>query len=220
MEDVTSGTLPAWTTPAEVLVGIATMPAPAATTTRSAFVVSETVSMSPLTRKRRLIMNASTLAFGSPEQAKAAAILGGKAKAKAARARAIGLPNIPKLRKQLSVLTTRKLDGRTALGNALREFRQDLIADLGGPSEVTRAQEEVIEVCARTKVLLDSIDDFLFQQKSIINKSKRQLIPIALQRQIYADSLVKNLEKLGLQRKVKPMQDLTSYLQSKSSVEK
>ena len=73
----------------------------------------------------------------------------------------------------------------------------------------------VIELATKTHLLLASVDRFLLEQKSLINKSKRQLFPIALQRQQLADALARYMGQLGLTRRAKPTQTLQDYLARK-----
>jgi len=103
--------------------------------------------------------------------------------------------------------------GVTVLKNALKElkrhdlqkvmqpWRKDLIRDLGG--DVSTKQDAIISLAIKTKVLLDTVDAWLFQQESLINKRKKSLIPAAKDRQIFADALARYISMLGLQRKTK-----------------
>ena len=90
---------------------------------------------------------------------------------------------------------------RRRLGRALAEWRTLLIADLGGADTVTTAQSQVIEVAARTKLLLDSIDAWLIQQPRLVNGRTRACFPVVVQRQQIANALVNHLETLGLERR-------------------
>jgi hypothetical protein len=101
------------------------------------------------------------------------------------------------MRKALARLGTRKLDGRSAVAVAVKEFKHALADSLGG--NITPQQAEVIEIIARSKVLLDTVDDWLFQQPTLISRRTRGLIPAAAQRMGMANSLITNLEKLGLE---------------------
>ena len=51
------------------------------------------------------------------------------------------------MREALRTLTTRRLDGRSAVAVAVRRWREDVRADLGG--DLTRAQETIL-VAARS----------------------------------------------------------------------
>ena len=64
------------------------------------------------------------------------------------------------------------------VGEALKTWRAALIDDLGGERAVSAMELSVIELACKTHLLLASVDRFLLEQKSLINKSKRQLFPI------------------------------------------
>ena len=49
----------------------------------------------------------------------------------------------------------------------------------------------------------------------IVNKRRRSVYPILLQRQQLADSFARHLDKLGLERLPKPVPRLASYLKAK-----
>ena len=113
------------------------------------------------------------------------------------------------MRKSLRSLTTRRLDGRSAVAVAVRTWKADIRRDLGG--DLTRAQETILEAAAQSWVILSSLDDYIARQPSIVTK-KRQVVPVVLQRMQIADSLARHLERLGLQRRAHEVTDLTTYL--------
>ena len=87
----------------------------------------------------------------------------------------------------------RAIDGRTRQGKALAAWKADLLEDLGGPEQVSAQQLTVLEMAARTKILLDGIDAWLFEQPSLVNKSKRALFAVVRERQALADSRGRDL---------------------------
>jgi hypothetical protein len=105
-------------------------------------------------------------------------------------------------------------------GQALRDWRDAIVADLGCEDSISAQERVVIEAASTTYLLLPSVDRFLLEQESIVNKSRRQLFPIALERQRLADALVRYLETLGLRRGVTEAPDLGRYLAAKVSPEK
>ena len=107
---------------------------------------------------------------------------------------------------------TRAIDRRTSLGKALDRWRDELVSDLGGPQAVSTQQRAVINVAVKTKLLLDSIDAWLLQQPSLINVRKRSVHPVVLQRAQLADSLIRAMTQLGLERRAKPVLNLADYL--------
>ncbi len=116
------------------------------------------------------------------------------------------------MKRTIKELGTRAIDGRSKVGRALMEWRAEIIADLGGPEAVTTAQEQVIELAVRTKLMLDSIDAYVLENGRLVNKKKRCLFPVVKERQQLADGLARYLNLIGLERRSKPVQSLTQYL--------
>jgi hypothetical protein len=113
------------------------------------------------------------------------------------------------MRKSLRSLTTRRLDGRSAVAVAVRTWKADIRRDLGG--DLTRAQETILEAAAQSWVILSSLDDYIARQPSLVTK-KRQVVPVVLQRMQIADSLARHLERLGLDRRAQEVTDLAAYV--------
>ena len=105
----------------------------------------------------------------------------------------------------------RSIDGRTRAGKALAAWKDALIEDLGGEDQVSAQQLTVLELAARTKVLLDGIDAWLFEQPSLVNKRDRKLFAVVKERQQLADSLARYMSMLGLERRSK-VYDLADYV--------
>ena len=96
---------------------------------------------------------------------------------------------------------------------ALAQWRTELIVDEhGGPDVVTTQQRAIVDLAVKTKLLLDSIDAWLFAQKSLVNATRRSVYPVVLQRQQMADPLARYMKDLGLERRAKPAPDLTGCL--------
>lgn len=104
-------------------------------------------------------------------------------------------------KRALMQFSKRAIDGRTDVAKTLKKWRQDLIRDLGGDASIQ--QEEIINVASKTKLLLDGTDAWIFRQPSLVNARKKALLPIVRERQALADSLVRYLSILGLERRVK-----------------
>ncbi len=104
---------------------------------------------------------------------------------------------------------------RTALGRALAQWRAELIADLGGSEAISTQQAVVIDLAAKTKLMLDSVDAWLLQQPSLINKRSRSVWPVVRERQALADALARYMTALGLERRPKKIPDLQEYLAQK-----
>jgi len=92
------------------------------------------------------------------------------------------------------------IDRRTAAARATLAFKHELIAALGGEAQLSPQRRKLIDLAARTSLLLDHIDAWLFQQRSLVNARAKMLLPVLVQRQALADHLTRLLDKLGLDR--------------------
>jgi hypothetical protein len=95
------------------------------------------------------------------------------------------------------------IDERTKLGKELMRWRAELVQDLGGQEGLSTQQLALVDICMRTRLMLDSVDAWLLRQPSIIDKRKRQLFPVVQQRTALADALARHLGALGLTRAAK-----------------
>ncbi len=87
------------------------------------------------------------------------------------------------MKKALSVLGNRALDGRFKVSKELAKWRRDLIEDLGGEENISVQQRTFADLCVKNKLLLDSIDSWLLTQKSLVVARRKTLLPAVLQRQ-------------------------------------
>jgi hypothetical protein len=62
------------------------------------------------------------------------------------------------LKAAVNKLGSRTRDKRTALGRSLAKWHADLIADLGGPDNISTQQSTLVDLTVKSKLLLDSID--------------------------------------------------------------
>src|SRR5437667_4991335 len=95
------------------------------------------------------------------------------------------------MRRSLSVLTTRRLDGRSAVAVVARRWKEDIRRDLGG--DLTRAQETILEAAAQAWVIVSSLDDFIARQPTLVTKQRRVLV-VEVQRMHIAEGLARNLK--------------------------
>ena len=109
------------------------------------------------------------------------------------------------------------IDERTAAAQALLAWRRELVADLGGEDSISAQQRALVELAARTRLYVDSLDAWIMEQPSLVNARKRAVHPILLQRQQLADALARYMTQLGLERRVKEVRDLRTYLAEHAS---
>src|SRR5262249_20589425 len=78
-----------------------------------------------------------------------------------------------------------KRDGFTVLTRRQREtvaeWRANIEADAGGTDQLSQLKRFQLERFLTTEILLQSLDSYLLQQDSIVNKRKRTLHPIVEQ---------------------------------------
>jgi hypothetical protein len=116
------------------------------------------------------------------------------------------------LKRAVKELGNRAIDRRTSVGKALADWRTEILQDLGGEEVVSAQCRAVLDVAVATKLLLGSIDSWLVRQSSLVNRRKRCLYPVVLQRQQLADALARYMTQLGLERRSKGVKDLKTYL--------
>jgi hypothetical protein len=104
------------------------------------------------------------------------------------------------------------IDRRTAPARALLAWREQLITDLGGSEHLSAQKLGLVELACRTKAIVDAADSWLLSQPAIVNKKRRALLPIVMQRQTLCDSLARLLSQLGLSRVSKPVKSLQEYI--------
>jgi hypothetical protein len=97
------------------------------------------------------------------------------------------------------------IDRRTAAARETLAFKHELIAALGGEAQLNPQRRKLIDMVARASLLLDHVDAWLFQQRSLVNARAKTLLPVLVQRQALADHLAKLLDKLGLERARPPL---------------
>lgn len=108
------------------------------------------------------------------------------------------------LKRSVLALGKRAIDGRSAVAKALKRWRLELIADLGGKDNVSVQQFTIIDLAVKSKFLLDSIDAWLLTQETLITGNKKKsysIMPVVVQRQALANALAEYMNRLGLERR-------------------
>jgi hypothetical protein len=92
-----------------------------------------------------------------------------------------------------------------------------LIEDLGGPETISTQQAALVDVAVRSKLLLDSIDTWLLDRRSIVDLKTRDVVPAARSRNAFANTLRNVLMDLGLGRRKRELPALADYLKQKAA---
>jgi len=117
---------------------------------------------------------------------------------------------------QVKVRGLSAIDRRTAEARALLDWREELLADLGGAAAATAAQLALVDLAARTRLYIDHLDAFLLEQTSgLVNKRRRAVYPVLRERQVLVDSLARLLGQLGLERRQREAPSLSEYIAKK-----
>ncbi len=123
---------------------------------------------------------------------------------------------LTRAKRAISEYGSRAIDKRTKAGRALTEWTDAIVRDLGGEQAISAQQATLIELCSRTKLLLDGVDAWILAQgRPPINKKSQRLWPVVRERTILSDSLARYLMALGLEKRAPDGQDLTAYVAEK-----
>src|SRR5207237_218156 len=77
----------------------------------------------------------------------------------------------------VSTLGGRAIDRRTRIGRALAEKRSELIRDLGGADNLSKQELALVDEAIITMLLLGSVNAWLMQQATLVNKRSRSVLP-------------------------------------------
>jgi hypothetical protein len=117
------------------------------------------------------------------------------------------------LKRAVRTLGARALPSRsTALGRALYEWRAALVDDLGGSEVISTQQLALVELAVRTKLMVDSVDAYVLDMPSLVNRQRRCLHPVVRERQSLVNQLQSILRDLGLERRTRDAGDLAAAL--------
>jgi hypothetical protein len=94
------------------------------------------------------------------------------------------------------------IDGRSALGRALREYRADLVRDLGGKENLSAAELHLVDLAVRDRLFLESLDAAL-AERPLLNRKRGSVAPALEARFRMADSATRRLQAIGLKRRTR-----------------
>jgi hypothetical protein len=120
------------------------------------------------------------------------------------------------LKTVLERLGSRALDPDTEVGRALAAWREALIEDLGGEGRLSVQELALVELAVRDRVLLESVDAWLFSQPKLVNGKKQAVFPAVVERMKLAEGFTRRLQALGLARRAPPELSLAEYLEARS----
>ena len=110
----------------------------------------------------------------------------------------------------------RYADGRTKEAKGLQAIIQGLVEDLGGQSDLTSAQQLILDNIRSKLIVLLQIGKYVERQDSIINKAGELLPCLGRNYTTYSESLRRDLEALFAVKRKKLTQ---SYQQALTAIE-
>ena len=119
------------------------------------------------------------------------------------------------LKARVKVRGLAAIDMRTAAAQALVAWRCELLSDLGGEESVSAQQMALVDMAVRTRLYVDSLDAWIMEQESLVNRKRKSVLPVLRERQQLVDSLGRLLGQVGLEKKAKPVPALGEYLEER-----
>lgn len=110
-----------------------------------------------------------------------------------------------------------KVDGRLTAVRRMRTWKKAVINDLGGPGSLSTLTETAVEALSRHLLILEDIDRYILEQRSLIDRRKGKLKPLVMDRTRIADSMKGYLTLLGLERRSKVVPALGQYIDAQYS---
>lgn len=111
------------------------------------------------------------------------------------------------------------LDKRMPSVRAMLKWKAQVIADAGGLGALSTAGLTLIELTARSLVVLEHFDYHLFSQAKMVRGSGKSLkgVPLAAERSKLSESIGRQLSQLGLTKKATTIPALAHYVAQKYS---
>jgi hypothetical protein len=114
------------------------------------------------------------------------------------------------LQRRLKNAGLRKNDGRSALERIKADWKGEVRDARGG--DLSPQRETLLEAAANTWLMLTSVDNWLLDQRSLVNRRRRELLPIVQQRTGLVRNLRELLSDLGLDRTANRVPSLEGWM--------
>src|SRR5262249_2856342 len=124
------------------------------------------------------------------------------------------------LKRAVAVRGLNALDGRSAAVRLVREWQAAITADLGGPEQLSAQKRALIDILSRSPLVLNHIDSFMMEQRSLINRKRKAIIPIVRDRQVIVDGIARLVAQIGSDKVEKRVSTFTVPWRQDDRVEK
>jgi hypothetical protein len=131
------------------------------------------------------------------------------------RSRAYSRHGLNAVKARVALRGFNAVDMRTVAAREMLAFRDELVAALGGDTQLSPQRRKLVDLTARASLYLDHLDAWLAEQQTLINRRSRSVLPVLLQRQTLADHVARLLDKLGLDRmpqRTRSLQDVVAEI--------
>jgi hypothetical protein len=99
------------------------------------------------------------------------------------------------------------------LGRVVIEQAEAIYQDGGGKEQFSELKQHLVSRYLITELMIQSVDRWLLEQPSLINRAKRCIFPIVSERNRLVSVSLQLAQAIGLERKQKPVHTLESYIQ-------
>lgn len=86
------------------------------------------------------------------------------------------------------------------LGRPLQEWVDGVIDSFGGETRITPQKKSAIILAAKSLLIVECVDRYLFSLPSIINRSRREVFSIVLQRKELVSAFGRQLADIGMNK--------------------
>jgi hypothetical protein len=116
------------------------------------------------------------------------------------------------VKRRVRVKGLEAFDLRSAAAKRMIEWRDELLASLGGADNISAQEYALVEMLVRTRLQLEHIDAYILGLDSLLNRKKHSLKPIVRERLAMVETCARLLSQLGLQQREKRVPSLAEYL--------
>jgi hypothetical protein len=92
------------------------------------------------------------------------------------------------------------IDALGDLGRPLQQWVDGVIDSFGGETRITPQKKSAIILAAKSLLICEAVDRYLFSLPSIINRSRREVFSIVLQRKELVNAFGRQLADIGMNK--------------------
>ncbi len=120
------------------------------------------------------------------------------------------------LKKKIEIGGLKVINRRTEAGRAIFEWRGELYTALGGEENISPQRKTLIEMIVRTRIYIDHADAYLASLPEVIIRRRKTFMPLVRERTALVETLARLLDKLGLDRQAKKVEDLDAFIERRT----